>query len=410
MNKRIVLLLILSAAFLLSSFTKRVMPFKGVKTVVIDAGHGGKDPGCHGIKHKEKDVALAVALKLGKYIEDNFSDIKVVYTRKTDVFIELNERAAIANRANADLFICIHCNASVNKEACGSETYVMGLHKTKGNLEVAKRENASILLEDDYKKNYDGFDPNSDEAAIIFSMYQNSFLAQSLNLASKIQEYYKTKANRKDKGVKQAGFLVLWKTAMPSLLTEIGFLTNPEEEIFLGSDKGQEYIASSLFMAFRDYRNEVDGVIKKYNDEFQNKEPYKLAAPDTPEEEKRETVKLPKLDTADVKNKEINKTVPNVPQNKTTSHPSDTVFFRVQFMSADKQIALDSEKLSGMESVIEYSDAGVYKYTAGNHITLDAAMRLQKDVREKGYKDAFVVAFKGGKRIPLNDALKQVKP
>lgn len=424
MNKRKGLFLILSVSFLLSSFTSKVKLFNGVKTVVIDAGHGGKDPGCHGVKHKEKDVALAVALKLGKFIEDNFKDIKVIYTRKTDVFVELTERAAIANRANADLFICIHCNASVNKEACGSETYVMGLHKTKGNLEVAKRENASILLEDDYQKKYEGFDPNSDEAAIIFSFYQNAYLTQSLSLASKIQGYYADKAGRKDKGVKQAGFLVLWKTAMPSLLTEIGFLTNPAEEMFLGSAKGQDYIASSIFLAFRDYKNEIDGVIKKYNDEFQNKTPYKFSPADTVDDKKvegalpvidtadikKETPKLPIVDSADVKNKAPKNNNIGAPKNTIDKAEADSVYLRVQFMSSDKQIEPGSDKFNGIENVKEYQEAGMYKYTAGNYTAAAPATRLQKEMREKGFKDAFVVAFKAGKRIPLNDALKQVKP
>ncbi len=417
MLKRIELLLILSVAFLLSSFTARFAPFKGVKTVVIDAGHGGKDPGCHGVKFKEKDIALAVSLKLGKYLEENFPEIKVIYTRKTDVFIELNERANIANKANADLFICIHCNASVNKDACGSETYIMGLHKTKGNLDVAKRENSSILMEDDYKKNYDGFDPNSDEALIIFSMYQNVFLEQSLSLASKIQKYYKEKANRKDKEVKQAGFLVLWKTKMPSLLTEIGFLTNPEEEKFLGSVRGQDYVATSLFLAFRDYKNELEGANKKYNDALQNKEPYKPSPEDTVEskevaapviiEEKRvEPVIQPKMDSVDVKKKDE----AIVPKKKDPIIVSDTVFFRVQFMSSDKKVEMGSEKFKGMKEIIEYDEGGTYKYTSGNYVLLNPATGLQKEIREKGYRDAFVVAFRAGKRIPLNDAVKRVKP
>ncbi|MFN5305646.1 MAG: N-acetylmuramoyl-L-alanine amidase, partial [Bacteroidota bacterium] len=229
----------------------------GKFTLVIDAGHGGEDPGCHGDRFKEKEVALAIALKFGKLVEKNCRDVEVVYTRKTDVFLELNERAAIANNNRADLFVCIHCNASPNRKVFGSETYVMGLHKSKGNLDVAKRENAAILLEENYQKNYDNFDPNSDEANIIFTMYQNAFLEQSLDLASKIQYYYNEKACRINKGVKQAGFLVLWKTSMPSLLTETGFLTNPEEEKFLGSEKGQDHMALSLFLAFRKYKDEV---------------------------------------------------------------------------------------------------------------------------------------------------------
>jgi N-acetylmuramoyl-L-alanine amidase len=227
--------------------------------VVIDAGHGGKDPGCHGLKYKEKDVALAVALKLGRLLEENDKNVTVIYTRKTDVFIPLNERAEIANRNHADFFVCVHCNASPDKTKYGSATYVMGLYKAEGNLEVSKRENASVLYEKDYKRTYNGFDPSSDEGNILFAMYQNAFLAESLDLAAKIQKEYEHYGKRTDNGVKQAGFLVLWKTAMPSLLSEIGFLTNPEEENFIGSNKGQSKIAESLFFALQQYIDEKDG-------------------------------------------------------------------------------------------------------------------------------------------------------
>ena len=229
-----------------------------IKTIVIDAGHGGKDPGAIGPdKTNEKDVALAVALKLGKYIEDNFSGVNVIYTRKTDVFIELYERADIANKNKADLFIAIHCNSNNSPSVYGTSTYVLGLHRTEANLEVAKRENSVILLEDDRDKNYE-FDPNTPEGHIIMSMKQNAFLDQSIDIASKIESQYEGTAKRKSLGVKQAGFYVIYKTAMPSLLSEIGFISNPTEEKFLNSEKGQDQIASSLFKAFKDYKFEME--------------------------------------------------------------------------------------------------------------------------------------------------------
>jgi len=266
---------------LVSSFIPKFTPTFALKTVVIDAGHGGKDPGCHGSKYKEKDVALAVALKLGEFIEKNLKDVKVIYTRKTDVFIELQERANIANKAKADLFICIHCNSAcyrdkkLKKDICkdfvhGAETYVMGLKNEQGKLDVAKRENSAILLEDNYVQKYDGFDPNSDESYIIMSMFTDTYLNNSLKFAAKLQEQYKGKGGRKDKGVKRASLWVLWRTYMPSVLTEIGYLTNPEEEKFLGSVKGQEYVAACIFRAFRNYKDELEGVTKKYDDEFEN--------------------------------------------------------------------------------------------------------------------------------------------
>lgn len=230
-----------------------------IKTVVIDAGHGGKDPGAIGSgKTREKDIALQVALKLGEYISKNFPDVNVVYTRKTDVFIELHERAEIANKAKADLFIAVHINSSTNPEFYGTSTYVLGLHRSEANLEVAKRENAVILLEDDRDKNYE-FDPNSPEGHIIMSMKQNAFLEQSIDIASKIENQFENHAHRKSMGVKQAGFYVLYKTAMPSLLAEIGFISNPEEEKYLNSEKGQDQIASSLFNAFKKYKTEMEG-------------------------------------------------------------------------------------------------------------------------------------------------------
>ena len=263
----------------MSSFSPKFKPVFAIKTIVIDAGHGGKDPGCHGAKYKEKDIALAVALKFGKYIEENMKDVKVVYTRKTDIFPSLQERANIANRAKADLFISIHCNSACyrdkklkkdicNNDAHGAETYVMGIKNEKGKMDVSQRENAAILLEDDYVKTYQGFDPNSDESYIIMSMFNDSYVDQSLNFASKVQKQYGEKIGRKDKGVKRASLLVLWKSYMPSVLTEIGFLTNPAEEQFLGSAKGQDYLASGLFRAFREYKDEIEGVTKKYDDAF----------------------------------------------------------------------------------------------------------------------------------------------
>ena len=243
-------------AFVFADANKAVL----IKTVVIDAGHGGKDPGASSKSGKihEKDVALTVALKLGSYIEKNFPEVNVIYTRKTDVFLELHERAEIANKAKADLFIAIHCNASTNEDIYGTSTYVLGLHRTEANLEVAKRENSVILLEDDRDKNYE-FDPNTPEGHIIMSMKQNAFLDQSIDFASKTEHEFGTYSKRKSLGVKQAGFYVLYKTAMPSLLCEIGFISNPEEEKFLVSPKGQELVATGLSNAFGGYKEQMEG-------------------------------------------------------------------------------------------------------------------------------------------------------
>jgi N-acetylmuramoyl-L-alanine amidase len=422
-KKLIIISLILGAAVFWTSFSPKFTPVFTVKTVVIDAGHGGKDPGCHGSKHKEKDVALAVALKLGKYIEDNMKDVKVVYTRKTDVFLELQQRAEIANKAKADLFICIHCNSACyrdkklkkdicNEEAHGAETYVMGIKNEAGKLDVAKRENSAILLEDNYVKKYDGFDPNSDESYIIMSMFTDTYLEQSLSFASKVQKQYRGKAGRADKGVKRASLWVLWRTFMPSVLTEIGFLTNPEEEQFLGSPKGQDYIASGLFRAFREYKDEVEGVAKKYEDDFEKQESYKLTKEDSLEIAEMKKAKAgvkPAPDTSKAK-PEIKKEsavkeeepIVNKPEPiKKEEVSKSPIFYKVQIASSDKKIPLTSEKFKGVEKPGEYEDKGIFKYTAGEFTKQEEAVALQSKLRKNGFKDAFVIAMQDGKRIPL---------
>ncbi len=230
-----------------------------IRTVVIDAGHGGKDPGTVGKVFKEKDVVLNIALKVGEYIEKNVPNVKVVYTRKTDKFIELAERAAIANRNKADLFISIHANAISNPQTYGTETWVMGLHKSEENLAVAKRENSVIMHEDNYEEKYEGFD-NSPESYIMFSLMQNAYLENSLKFADKIERQFKHKAGRHSRGVKQAGFVVLYKTATPSVLVEAGFLSNATEEKFLGTTEGQDLIASGIYRAFKEYKSEVESI------------------------------------------------------------------------------------------------------------------------------------------------------
>lgn len=414
---------------LFGSFTSTFKPIYGVKVIVLDPGHGGKDPGCHGVKTQEKDVALAVALKLGKYIQENLKDVKVVYTRSTDVFVELQERAEIANKAKADLFISIHCNSAcvrdkkLKKDICkdqihGAETYVMGIKNEKGKLDIAKRENSAILLEDNYVQKYDGFDPNSDESYIIMSMFADTYLDQSLSFASKTQKQYSTHAARYDKGVKRASLWVLWRTYMPSVLTEIGYLTNPEEEKFLGSLKGQDYVASSLFKAFREYKDEIEGNTKKYDDEIEKRQPYKMTAEDSLDAEKQKVdSKANKSATDSLSGTKVVDKTPD----KTTNHPKnhkDTavkpvdskpvveaskakIVYKVQLMSADKAIPLNSDKFKNVPKPGEYIEKGVYKYTAGEFYKKQEAVDLQNTLRKKGFKDAFVIATQDGKRVPL---------
>ena len=337
-----------------------------IDKVVIDPGHGGKDPGALGRNSMEKDIVLSIGLKTGKYIRESFPDVEVIFTRQTDEFIELHKRAQIANEAGADLFISIHCNSNNSSAPFGAETYVMGLHKSTENLEVAKTENAAIFYEDDYKTQYEGFDPNSDEDYIILSMFQTSNLEQSINLSSKVQEHFSALAGRKDRGVKQAGFWVLYKTTMPGILVEAGFLSNPEEERFLMSDEGQESIARSVFKAFRQYKMEVeeislaiDPVIKKQKNE--------------PGAEKKE------------------------------------VLFRVQFASYKREKSLDFRKFRGLKDIRVYHHDGLYKYTTGNERSIDEARKLKDSLLSTGYKDVFIVAFIDEERAEVGEALKALE-
>lgn len=430
----------LALVFLLTvSFATKNAPQSAqkIKVVCIDAGHGGKDPGCHGDKTNEKDVALAVALKLGAYIKENYPGVKVVYTRTTDVFVELNERAAIANRNNADLFICIHCNSACvrrkasngkyhdvcNEQACGSETYVMGLHKIDGNLEVAKRENDAVLYEDNYEQKYD-LNINSDEAEIIYSTYQNLHLEQSNRFAQLCQEQFSTRAGRDDKGVKQAGFLVLWKTNMPSVLIETGFLSSPQEERFLSSDNGQTHMAASIFRAFRAWKDEVEGNPHKYDDDIEKMAPYKIAVADTaglrkPVNYITNTKAQPpkpvvKTDTASVKKpvdtvvKDASRTPVKKDSVKAPPVVDKSVIYRVQIISSTKAIPDGSSQFKDVKDIWHYEQQGIFKYTAGSYATKAEADKRMLELKKQGFDEAFIVAFdKNGNRITLEEARKR---
>jgi N-acetylmuramoyl-L-alanine amidase len=381
MIKRYLFLFLVFVGLVLSksSMAQDKSDFFGVKVVCIDAGHGGDDPGCLGASSKEKDVALAIALKLGEHIENNFPDVKVVYTRKTDVFIKLDERANIANKAKADLFICIHANAG-GSSAIGTETYVMGLHVSNANLKVAQRENSSILMEDDYETTYENFDPNSPESYIIFSLRQNAFLDQSLSLAAKVQKQFTERVGRRDRGVKQAGFLVLYKTAMPSVLIETGFLTNKEEESFLNSKIGQDYLASAIFRAFKEYKTEIE--VKQKIEEKKKVEVIK--------EEEPEVI----IDNKDKKKK------------KKKNEVEKGVVFKVQIATSSVKKELIPENFNGVENVSLYEAGGLFRYTVGKEKNISSANLLQLRLKTKGFEDAFIVAFSDGKRIALSEAIK----
>ena len=259
--RKIVLFPLLVAIILLNSFTPVGIRDNKVKKIVIDAGHGGHDPGTHGEFSNEKDIALKIAQKAGGYIEQYIEGVEVIYTRDNDTFVQLEGRAQIANNNGADLFISIHCNAFPwNPNVYGTETYVMGLHKTEDNLAVAKRENSVIFLEENYEETYGDFDPKSEDAHILFSLYQTAYQQSSLNLASKIENQFSKRAGRRSRGVKQAGFWVLFRTSMPSVLVETGYLTNPKEEKDLNNNLKQDYIASGIYRAVREYKEEMDAM------------------------------------------------------------------------------------------------------------------------------------------------------
>jgi N-acetylmuramoyl-L-alanine amidase len=363
------------------------------KTIVLDAGHGGHDTGCRGAFSYEKNVTLALVLKLGELIKKTYPGIKVIYTRQTDEFIELYERANIANRNNADLFISLHCNASKNITAYGTETWLMGLHKSGGNLEVSKRENDVILLEDKYQENYDGFDPNSPEGYIILSMNQNAHIDQSINLASKVEDEFRND-NRQSRGVKQAGFLVLWRTTMPSILIETGFLTNREEEKYLNSENGQNEIARSALQAIAQYKAEVEGDYSQLNVIAQEEKPI---IADTSEKIYAEDPKIPEVipDPAIVPGK----------SSPDTSLKSVTysIIYKIQIAASEKLISLKDSRFAGIKDIAnDKSEKGINRYVVGSYIDLQQCQNRQAVLRKKGFKDAFIVAYKEGKRVPLN--------
>ena len=349
-----------------------------IKTVCIDAGHGGKDPGCHGGSSNEKTVCLNIALKLGAKIKEAYPNINVIYTRDKDVFVELEDRASYANKNKADLFICIHAN-SASASAFGSETYALGLHKTAAQQKVADRENSTILLEDDKGEKYKLEDMTAD-AMIIRQLQMATFLDQSILFASLLQKEFK-KIGRYDRGVKQAGFLVLWQTTMPGVLIETGFLTNVEEEKFLASKENQDKMAGSMFDAFKKYKNQLEGITE------------------TEVEVKKDVIVKDKtLETVTLDNKEIDKV-------KNTG----AIYFMVQIETSDTKISLTTSRFKGME-VFEYKQDSFFKYAVGKFENdFNGANSYKNEMREKGFQHAFVIAFQNGERINLDKAPKELK-
>tara|TARA_R110002050_G_scaffold24083_3_gene64301 strand:+ start:70624 stop:71739 length:1116 start_codon:yes stop_codon:yes gene_type:complete len=333
--------------------------------VVLDAGHGGRDPGNLGNGYKEKNIALKVVLAVGKELEKN-PNIKVVYTRKTDVAVDLKERPKIANKAKADLFVSIHCN-SHHTQASGTETFVLGVANTKRNFEIAKKENSVIFLESDYEKKYEGFNPNSPETAIGLALIQEEYTDQSIQLASIVENNFKQGLNRHSRGVKQASLWVIHQTAMPSVLIELGFLTNNQEGVYLNSKKGQEEISKSIVKSILQYKTSLDNNVADYvyEDDEENKE--------------------------SISNDE---------------QIFNDVTFKIQIAASSKKLEIKSYNFKGLSNISRIKEGNLYKYFYGSTSNYNETKKLADDAKNKGYATSFIVAFKDDKKISLTDALK----
>lgn len=399
-NKKtsLMLALLLSVLLTASGATKNF-------TLVIDAGHGGHDAGAVGKFSKEKDINLSVALSFGQYVERCCPDVKVIYTRKTDVFVPLHERADIANRNKADLFISIHTNALPGGHiARGLETYTLGMHRAKDNLDVAKRENAVILVEKDYKQRYEGFDPNSSESYIMFEFMQDKNMAKSVDLAKYVQRNVCQTASRPDKGVKQAGFLVLRETSMPSCLIELGFISTPDEEQLLNNKTTVDQMGNGIYKAFVQYKEKYNGGTS-YPYKAAEKEPGldvgRIFPSDnetankpskTPERQQQAASPTPQQQSK----------LPSAEREDNTAHP----VFKVQIMACDTKVKAGSPLLKGETGVDAYEEGGLWKYTVGSSTDYNEINRLRKSLSEK-FPQAFVIAFKNGEKTNVNEAIRE---
>ena len=380
MCKKISLILTMLCMLVLTSFgaNKRF-------TLVIDAGHGGHDAGALGATSKEKNINLAVALQFGKYVERNMPDVRVIYTRKTDVFIPLHERANIANRANADLFISVHTNAlPAGKIARGFETYTLGMHRAKDNLDVAMRENSVISMEKGYQQTYQGFDPKSSESYIIFEFIQGKNMERSVELARMIQRKVCDDANRPDKGVHQAGFLVLRETSMPSCLIELGFITTPDEESLLNNDGRVDDIAKAIYEGFAQYKNKYDKTVSV---------PYKATSSDE--------VEVPKI---------VPDTYRQVDR-KPVAAPLEVKgapVFKLQIFVSSRTLRKGDAHFKGETDYDSFQEGGMVKYTMGASTNYNEIYRLRKSLSEK-FPEAFIIAFKNGQKYDVNQAIREFK-
>ena len=412
MGKRISLFLIMFCLFALASVSA-----KDKFTIVIDPGHGGKDVGAVGAISNEKSINLNIALALGNLIEQNLSDVRVIYTRKTDVFISLKGRAEIANRAKADLFISVHTNSvpPTKTPPQGFQVYTLGMHRAKDNLDVAMRENSVISLEKGYEKTYQGFDPNSSESYIMFEILQSANMEKSVELARLIQRSVCSKANRNDKGVHQAGFLVLRETSMPSCLIELGFITSNEEEQFLNSSRGIDLMARGIYEAFVEYKNIYDGKVTiPYRPSTKNQLPIEnvLGRLSNNTKTPAEQVEMPKRIKVVTQPRTTQTPTVKHQRNREERHTSldeasaSIPLFKIQIFAINRELSLDSELFKGYKNISFEVDGSLHKYMIGANEDYYEILRLKEELKQE-FPEAFVVAFKNGQRVNTGEAVKE---
>lgn len=394
-------------------FCPEVMSGKNF-VVVIDPGHGGHDPGAVGKISKEKNINLNVALKLGKIIERNCKDVKVIYTRKTDVFIPLGKRADIANNAKADLFISIHTNAlAKNRVATGASTWTLGLAKSEANLDVAKRENSVILMEDDYQQRYAGFNPNSAESYIMFEFMQDKYMEQSVHLASLVQKQFKSHCSRVDRGVHQAGFLVLKASAMPSILVELGFISTPSEERYLNTETGTTNLANGIYRAFLAYKSEQEQRVGEDNSAtLRLAREVKEVEVKSTQVAATENISKPAPEPAVIASTKTktNKAPVAKPQIQVTESAAidDKPVFKIQILVATKPLPKNDRQFKGVSPIDYYKEKGMIKYTYGESTDYNKIARMKKEITAK-FKDAFIIAFKNGEKMDVHKAIEEFK-
>jgi len=365
-NSNKIVFLLFSIFFILFFGPNKIQSQEKPFVVVLDAGHGGHDSGNRGNGYYEKNIALSIALKIGKTLEKT-RGFKIIYTRKTDVFVDLIQRANIANKADADLFVSIHCDAFTSSKAFGAGTFVLGLHENERNFKVAQKENSVIFLEEDYEKNYDGFNPNDPESVISLILMQQTYLDQSINLASTIQKSFVENLNRKDRTVKQAGFIVLKYTYMPSVLVETGFLTNRSEGAYLNSSAGQVKMASAIAKAIINYKNN----------------------------------RAASFETEAATQITVNKSMSNLNRND--------IYFAVQISASRRKINLKSFNFKGLKDIWRTKSEKLYRYYTGKSFTIENAKKKLEEAKKKGYSNAFIVAYEGNKKISISDAVNLLK-